>query len=326
MPLNQSPYVSASPSLYATRPGALPARFWRPRILIVGCGDVGLRVAQALSGRGLRLLALTSSAARTDELRKRGITPLLGNLDSPDSLRRLAGLGTRVVYLAPPPGQGWTDPRTRALTRALRRRSLPDALVYASTSGVYGDCRGEVAAETRALCPDTPRARRRVDAENTIRFFGRAGSVRSSILRIPGIYAPDREGGTPRARLQKGTPVLQAADDVYTNHIHADDLARACVAALWRGKPQRVYNVNDDSCLKMGDYFDLAADLYGLPRPPRVPRSMARDQLPLLLLSFMSESRRMDNTRLKHELQLQLRYPTVALGLRISATAGTSKP
>ena len=326
MPLNQSPYVSASSSLYATRPGALPARFRRPRVLIVGCGDVGLRVAQALSGRGVRLLALTSSAGRTDELRKRGITPLLGNLDSPDSLRRLAGLSTRVVYLAPPPGQGWTDPRTLALTRALRRRSLPDALVYASTSGVYGDCRGEIAAETRALCPDTPRARRRVDAENTIRFFGRAGSVRSSILRIPGIYAPDREGGTPRARLQKGTPVLQAADDVYTNHIHADDLARACIAALWRGKPQRVYNVNDDSCLKMGDYFDLAADLYGLPRPPRVPRSMARDQLPLLLLSFMSESRRMDNTRLKHELQLQLRYPTVALGLRFSATAGTSKP
>ncbi len=274
----------------------------------------------------MRLLALTSSAGRTDELRKRGITPLLGNLDAPDSLRRLAGLGTRVVYLAPPPGQGWTDPRTLALTRALRRRSLPDALVYASTSGVYGDCQGEIALETRALCPDTPRARRRVDAENAIRFFGRAGPVRSSILRIPGIYAPDREGGTPRARLEKGTPVLQAADDVYTNHIHADDLARACVAAMWRGKPQRVYNVNDDSCLKMGDYFDLAADLYGLPRPPRVPRSMARDQLPLLLLSFMSESRRLDNTRLKHELQLKLRYPTVALGLRFSATAGTSKP
>ncbi len=326
MPLNQSPYVSASPSLYATRPGALPARFRRPRVLIVGCGDVGLRLAQALSGRGVRLLALTSSAGRTDELRKRGITPLLGNLDSPDSLRRLAGLGTRVVYLAPPPGQGWTDPRTLALTRALRRRSLPDALVYASTSGVYGDCQGEIALETRTLCPDTPRARRRVDAENAIRFFGRAGPVRSSILRIPGIYAPDREGGTPRARLEKGTPVLQAADDVYTNHIHADDLARACVAAMWRGKPQRVYNVNDDSCLKMGDYFDLAADLYGLPRPPRVPRSMARDQLPLLLLSFMSESRRLDNTRLKHELQLKLRYPTVALGLRFSATAGTCKP
>jgi len=260
-------------------------------------------------------MALTPSVDRTSELRARGITPLAGNLDAAASLRRLAGLATRVLYLAPPPGEGWQDPRTLALTRALRLRSLPDALVYGSTSGVYGDCQGELAVETRTPRPDTPRARRRIDAENAIRFFGRATQVRSSILRIPGIYAPDREGGTPRARLLKGTPVLQAADDVYTNHIHADDLARACLAALWRGKPQRVYNVNDDTCLKMGDYFDLAADLYGLPRPPRVPRSTARDQLPLVLLSFMNESRRLDNTRLKRELRLQLRYPTVDLGL-----------
>lgn len=292
----------------------MPARFRRARILIIGCGDVGLRVAQALSGR-VRLLALTSSADRVDELRARGITPLRGNLDAPATLRRLAGLATRVLHLAPPPGEGWGDPRTLALTRALRRRSLPDSLVYGSTSGVYGDCQGEVAIETRAINPDTPRARRRIYAEDAIRFFGRATGVRSSVLRIPGIYAPDRVGGTPRARLLKGTPVLRAADDVYTNHIHADDLARACLAALWRGKPQRVYNVNDDTCLKMGDYFDRAADLYGLPRPPRVPRSTAREQLSLMLLSFMSESRRMDNTRLKSELRLQLRYPTIDVGL-----------
>ncbi len=310
MPSNQSPHTS----LYATRPGALPARFRRARVLIVGCGDVGLRVAQALSGR-VRLMGLTSSADRTEELRARGITPLLGNLDAPASLRRLAGLSSHVVHLAPPPGEGWVDPRTLALVRALRLRSLPRALVYGSTSGVYGDCQGEIAIETRATSADTPRARRRIDAENAIRFFGRAAPVRSSILRIPGIYAPDRDGGTPRPRLLKGTPVLQAADDVYTNHIHADDLARACVAALWRGRPQRIYNVNDDTELKMGDYFDLAADLYGLARPPRVARSTATAQLPLLLLSFMSESRRMDNTRLKRELRLKLRYPTVNAGL-----------
>jgi nucleoside-diphosphate-sugar epimerase len=139
--------------------------------------------------------------------------------------------------------------------------------------------------------------------------------VRSSLLRIPGIYAPDREGGTPHARLLKCTPVLMADDDVYTNHIHADDLARACIAALWRGQPQRAYNVNDDTTLKMGDYFDLAADLYGVPRPPRVARTVAKEKLSLMLLSFMSESRRLDNSRLKQELGLKLRYPTVATGL-----------
>ena len=196
----------------------------------------------------------------------------------------------------------------------LRTRTLPVSLVYGSTSGVYGDCAGDRVAETRPLAPRTPRATRRVDAERLVRHLGRAG-VRTSILRIPGIYAPDREGGTPRERLRKGTPVLAAADDVYTNHIHSDDLARACIAALWRGKPQRVINVNDDSALKMGDYFDLAADLYGLPRPPRVRRDAAQATLPLVLLSFMSESRRLDNTRMKRELRLRLRYPQVLDGL-----------
>ena len=310
LPSIQSPH----PILYATRPGALPARFRRARVLIVGCGDVGLRVARMLPSR-LGLMALTSSPERTLELRAHGITPLLGNLDAPLTLRRLAGLATQVVHLAPPPGEGWGDPRTRALTRALALRGLPQALVYGSTSGVYGDCQGGFAIETRAVNADTPRARRRIDAESSIRFFGRLTGVRSSVLRIPGIYAPDRVGGTPQARLLKGTPVLQASDDVYTNHIHADDLARACIAALWRGQPRRVYNVNDDTCLKMGDYFDLAADLYGLPRPPRVARSSAREHLSLMVLSFMSESRRMDNTRLKQELRLKLHHPTVATGL-----------
>ena len=286
--------------------------------MIVGCGDVGLRVARGLQGR-VRLLALTSSPARVAELRARGITPLAGNLDQPTTLARLAGLATRVVHLAPPPGdnqaQWWRDPRTLALVRALRLRSPPSVLVYGSTSGVYGDCQGALVDETRPVQPRTPRAQRRVDAEQAVRHFGRAAHVRTSVLRIPGIYAPDREGGTPRERLQKGTPVLEARDDVYTNHIHADDLARAMAAALWRGRPQRIYNASDDTRLLMGDYFDLAADLYGLPRPSRVPRSTAQDGMPLVLLSFMSESRRLDNTRLKKELRLVLRHPDVSTGL-----------
>jgi nucleoside-diphosphate-sugar epimerase len=288
-------------------------------VLIVGCGDVGQRVARQLGAR-VRLLALTSSAARVPELRQLGVTPLLGNLDQPASLARLAGLAHQVLHLAPPANDGaqawWRDLRTQSLLRALRLRGAPQALVYASTSGVYGDCHGERVDETRPLRPQTPRAQRRVDAERQVRHFGRSASVRTSILRIPGIYANDRSGGTPRDRLLKGTPVLQARDDVYTNHVHADDLARAVVAALWRGRPQRVYNANDDTELKMGDYFDRAADLYGLARPPRLPRATAQDQLPLLLLSFMSESRRLDNGRLKRELRLKLRHPTIDSGLR----------
>ena len=287
-------------------------------MLIVGCGDVGLRVASLLPPR-LRLMALTSSPERVDALRQRGITPLPGNLDEPATLRRLAGLATRVVHLAPPPTSPpelRSDPRTQALVRALCLRSLPQALVYGSTSGVYGDCAGALVPETRPLNSNTPRAQRRVQAEAHVRLFGRATGVPVHILRIPGIYAADREGGTPRARLLKGTPVLRREDDVYTSHIHADDLAQACLAALWRGKPQRVSNVCDDTRLLMGDYFDLAADLYQLPRPPRVARSTAVEQLPPMLLSFMSESRRLDNRRMKKELKLALRYPTVEAGLK----------
>ena len=312
MPSNQNPL------------GALPSRFRRARVLIVGCGDVGLRVARHLS-RGTRVLALTSSPQRAPELRARGITPLVGNLDAPGSLRRLAGLADRVLHLAPPASDAgpewWRDLRTQALLRALRLRSAPWALVYASTSGVYGDCAGERVAEARRVQPHTPRAQRRVDAERQVRFFGRGNGVRASILRIPGIYAADREGGTPRERLQKGTAVLRAEDDVYTNHVHADDLARMLVAALWRGAPQRIYNASDDSELKMGDYFDLAADLYGMQRPPRLPRSTAQEQLPLMLLSFMGESRRLDNTRIKGELRVRLRYPHVRDGLQAAPAA-----
>jgi len=298
--------------------GALPARFRRERVLIVGCGDVGLRAARMLSGR-VRLLALTSSPARVPQLRAAGLTPIVADLDRPATLRRLAGMADRVLHLAPPArmesGPWWRDLRTMSLVRTLRRRSAPRSLVYGSTSGVYGNCDGARIDETRALRPDTPRAHRRVDAERAVRWLGRSG-VKAHVLRIPGIYAADREGGTPRERLARGTPVLRREDDVYTNHIQADDLARACVLALWRGRPQRIYHVSDDSELLMGDYFDLAADLYGMARAPRLARDEAQGQLPLQLLSFMGESRRLDNTRMKRELRLRLRYPTVRQGLQ----------
>ncbi|WP_028601680.1 SDR family oxidoreductase [Ottowia thiooxydans] len=293
--------------------GALPARFRRQRVLIVGCGDVGMRAAQLLRQR-VRVLALTSNSERVPALRAAGIVPLLGDLDRPGTLARVAGLASRVIHLAPPPGEGMADPRTQALTRVLLRRELPLSMVYGSTSGVYGDCGGEWLNETRAVNPQTPRAWRRVDAELHMRSLGRRG-VRASILRIPGIYAPDREGGTPRERLLKATPVLVAEEDVFTNHIHADDLARACVLALWHGRPQRVVNVSDDSDLKMGDYMDLAADLYQLPRPPRTTLAQAAETLSAMRLSFMRESRRLDNQRMKRELRLRLAYPTVHQGL-----------
>ena len=291
-----------------------PVRFKRPTLLIVGCGDIGLRVANRLR-RHWRVLALTTSAERAPALRAAGVVPLIGDLDQPATLARLSGLADAVLHLAPPPTQGISDVRTSNLLHALALKGRVQRIVYGSTTGVYGDCGGQRFDETRRTNAATDRARRRVDAECRLRWFGRTSGARVSILRIPGIYAGDRPGGHPRERLARGTPVLSAADDVYTNHIHADDLARACVAALVRGRPQRVVHTCDDTDLRMGDYFDLAADLCRLPRPPRITRAQAREQLPPTLLSFMSESRRLANERLKKELRVRLLYPTVRQGL-----------
>jgi nucleoside-diphosphate-sugar epimerase len=273
-----------------------------------------MRVVRALAGRW-QLLALTSSPERAPALRAAGVLPLVGNLDQPATLGRLAGLADRVLHLAPPQSSGTTDQRTLNLLRALARGAPPARLVYASTTGVYGDCAGARFDETRPVAPGTDRARRRVSAEQQLRWFGAAFGAKVSILRVPGIYAADRPGGHPRERLARGAPVLARSDDVYTNHIHADDLARACIAALQRGLPQRALHICDDSEMLMGDYFDLAADLCGLTRPQRIARPQAAEHFSSMQLSFMSESRRLINQRLKKDLRLKLRYPLPEQGL-----------
>ncbi len=291
-----------------------PAVFRKARLLIVGCGDVGERVLAQLGTR-LRVLALTSSAERRGRLRELGARPLVGDLDRAVTLGRLGALAPRVLHLAPPPGHGDDDPRTRALLAALARGGVAERIVSGSTSGVYGDAGGARFDETRAVAPATDRARRRVAAEARLRWHGRASGATVTLLRIPGIYAAGRSGN-PRDRVARATPVLRAEDDVYTNHIHADDLARICIAALFRGRPQRVVHASDDSELKMGDYFDLVADLHGLPRPPRIARAAAAAALSSATLGFMGESRRLVNHRLKTELRVRLRYPSVHEGLR----------
>ena len=287
-------------------------------LLMVGCGDIALRVAPLLQHR-YRILGLCRKPENFSKLRAHAITPIIGDLDQPSSLSKLAGIAQAVLHLAPPPADGLKDPRTTHLLAALtrqplfaKRRILPQRLIYISTSGVYGDCQGEWVSENHPLNPTNARARRRVDAEMQVRRWGIRNNVPISILRVPGIYAADR---LPLARLRQGTPVLSADEDSYTNHIHADDLARIICAALHHGKPGRIYNASDDSHLKMGDYFDLVADSFGLPRPPRIPRHQARGVISPSLLSFMNESRRLTNTRIKQELHINLLYPTVAAGI-----------
>ncbi len=286
------------------------------RLLIIGCGNVGLRVAALLHARH-RIYALTRDAERIPGLRRHGLTPLPGDLDRPETLTALAGLAHDVIHLAPPPAHGRVDARTAHLIAALGRgRSLPQHFIYISTSGVYGDCNGALVDETSPLRPQTDRARRRADAEQRLRDWGARTGVRVSILRVPGIYAADR---LPVARIERGTPALRPQDDAYVNHVHADDLAGMVVAALHRGQANRSYNASDDAPQKMGDYFDLVADRFRLPRPPRITRAEASAVIPENLYSFMSESRRLGNRRIKQELRVRLRYPTVREGIAAAA-------
>jgi nucleoside-diphosphate-sugar epimerase len=279
--------------------------------LIVGCGDVGERVLGLIRSR-VRCLVLTSSEDKKSHFRAMGATPIVGNLDHPQTLVRLAALGERVLHLAPPAGIGETDTRTQSLLQSLNKRTPPKRLVYGSTTGVYGDCQGEWVSETRALNAQSDRAKRRVDAEQWVKAFAksRPGLTRVAVLRIPGIYALDRDGGTPLERLKKGLPVLLPIEDVYTNHIHADDLAVACWRSLFMGSALRTFNINDDSVLLMGDYMRLAASHFGLPSPESLGRAQIQALLSPMQWSFMQESRKMNNQRMKRELRLKLQYPT----------------
>lgn len=282
------------------------------RLLIIGCGDVARRALPWLVRR-YRVYATVRSEAAAAELRRVGVTPLRADLDRPTSLQRLGGIADLVLHSAPPQENGTSDRRTERLLAALgAARSLPRRLVYISTSGVYGDCGGAWVSEARPTRAQTSRALRRVAAERSLRRFGRRTGVAVTILRAPGIYAADR---LPVERIHRGDPVLVEADDVHTNHIHAEDLGYLCGLALSRGRPGRIYNAADDSQLKMGDYFDRVADAFDLARPPRVSRDEARRRLKPMTLSFMQESRRLDNTRIKRELRARLRYPDVAAGL-----------
>jgi nucleoside-diphosphate-sugar epimerase len=278
------------------------------RLLIAGFGDIARRAAPSLESRfEVRVLS-----------RAQGM-----DLDRPATLAALDAVEA-VLHCAPPPSAGATDTRTANLLNALENgKILPTRFVYISTSGVYGDCGGALVDEFRALNPRSDRAVRRVSAEAQLAVWCKKHRVALVVLRAPGIYASDR---LPLERLRAGTPVLRDTDDVYTNHIHADDLAAICVRALDDAAPAGTYNASDDSQIKMGAWFDLVADRAGLPRPPRVSRADAAGRVPPELLSFMSESRRLDNARLKRTLGVRLRYPSVREGLQHEHPAGIDQP
>lgn len=285
-------------------------------LLIIGAGDIAFRALPWLKDR-FRVFALCRSAPQAAHWRSHGAIPVLGDLDQRKTLSRLRGLASYVVYTAPPNPHTPGDPRLKRCLAVLNEAGIiPCRVVYISTTGVYGNKDGAEVSETSPVRPDSARAQRRVAAEQLLRAWTRRqlcwGSRRSLVLRAPGIYAADR---LPLERIQAKTPALLAEEDSFSHHIHAEDLAHALCLALFRGGSSRIFNVVDDSRLKMGDWFDAVARRFGLPPVPRLPRSEAEKTLSPALWSFVRESRQIQNLRLKEELMPRLRFPTVEAGL-----------
>jgi nucleoside-diphosphate-sugar epimerase len=282
-------------------------------VLIVGCGHIGRRVAVSLHARGQRVTGVVRSLASAGQLRALGIDALCIDLDA--VALPVPGLGQfgGLCYFAPPPSSGVQDTRLRGFLEALNEPLLPRRIVYISTSAVYGDCRGEWITEEQPVQPATERGLRRLDAERQLQVWAARHRAEWVILRVPGIYGP---GKLPLERVRTGLPVLREADAPYTNRIHADDLAAICVEALDSDHHDTVYNVSDGHPSTMTDYFFRVADAAGLPRPPVVTRKEAQQVLSEGMLSFLQDSRRMDNRKLLHDLGVTLQYPDLETGLR----------
>lgn len=270
---------------------------------------------------GHAVMGLARSESSAQRLANFNIAHCRGDLDAPDTLSGLPGLTGIVYYFAPPPSTGNDDPRLQAFLAALPQDSPPTRIVYISTSGVYGDSHGAWIDEDWPLQPTSDRGKRRLAAENRLRQWGEQHAVPIVILRAPGIYGPDR---LPLERIRQGIPVLNEQDAPWSNRIHADDLAAACLAAARRGKPGHAYNVSDGNPTTMTDYFWHIADNFGLPRPPAISMIEAQTVLSPNMLSFLTESRRLSNRRLIEELGVTLAYPDLASGLAACRANGLS--
>jgi nucleoside-diphosphate-sugar epimerase len=284
-------------------------------VVIIGCGDVGKRVGAISRARGLSVSGLVRSPESAEALRALAIEPLLGNLDSPESLPTLPLRGSILFYFAPPPGGGFTDPRARAFASLVTPEKRPARIIYLSTSGVYGDCGDALVDEDSPPAPVTSRGKRRLDAEEAFRALGKAHGVPVIILRVTGIYGP---GKLPVSQLMAGLPVLREEESCLTNRIHVEDLARVCVAAADHGQDGDLYNVSDGHPTTMTSYFMAVARTLGLPPPATISREEAQRTMPPLMLSYFSESRRIDNRRMLEKLKVSLLYPALEQGLQAS--------
>jgi len=281
-------------------------------MLIIGCGDVGRKIAAHAKRDGAAVRCLVRSAQSAASLSEHGLDAQATDLDHQSLELTGGGDQEQIFYLAPPPPSGTRDPRMRRFLASLPS-TKQHRIVYISTTGVYGNCHGEWVGEQRPPNPQVDRARRRHDAERQLLAWRNDGGGQVVILRVAGIYGP---GKLPLERIRQQIPMISACDAPWTNRIHIDDLVSVCESAMARGTDGEVYNVSDGKPGNMRDYFDQVADHFGLPRPPLISLAEARDSLSAGMLSYLAESRRLDSRKMVRQLGVALRYPDLASGLK----------
>lgn len=286
----------------------------RPYALVVGCGYVGRRLVARLRSR-FDITAIVRTPGSLASLEKDGISTMLLDLDRVRTTIRLPErLDQEVIfYLVPPPSAGESDLR---LDRFLQLATVPPrTFVYLSTTGVYGDANGERVDESTPIKPQTDRARRRVSAEEMTRVWCNERHVRRVVLRVPGIYGPDR---LPVERLRRREPMVSKEDAGISNRIHVDDLVEACIRCVTNPEARGIYNVTDGNSCSSTEFAEKVAALTGLPPPPQVSMEEAQLTFSPERLSFVNESRRVSNERMLKHLGVRLRFSDIEEGIRAS--------
>jgi len=282
-------------------------------IVIVGCGDIGKRVAKIWKNTGKTVYAVTRSAGNLEKLKEQQLQAHQLDLDNIDEKKLPPCQDALLYYFAPPPRQGIQDTRIANFLKKLDTSKLPNHIVYISTSGVYGDQQGKLIDETTPVNPQVERAKRRYFAEQALAQWAQTHNVMLTLLRVGGIYGPGR---LPLQRLKDQVPMLHENLSPQTNRIHADDLAQVCVATAAQTTAKEIYNVSDGTNSNMTEYFNTIADFCNLPRPPLVDWDEAKKTISKGMLSYLNESRRMDNSKMINNLKITLQYPTLKEGLK----------
>ncbi len=278
--------------------------------IIIGCGYVGQRLAHAEIKSGLTVSATVTRADKAQQLTRAGIVCGQLDLDRATDDIKLDCANAVIHYHVPPPASGTTDQRMQAFIRLMKQQATPKRVVLISTTGVYGNTDGDWVTEDSPTNPQSDRARRRLDAEQQLSAWCLHNKIELVTLRVPGVYGPGR---TPEARL--ANPVVNRAEAPLSNRVHVDDLVSTCMQAAKIDTPHALYNVSDNQPSTMTDYFNAVADHAGLPRPKTISLEQAKVELSPAMLSYLSESRRIDNTRLREHLGVNLRFADLASGL-----------